>query len=98
MHSRYNLFLLVAGVLWLAILLRARENAGSLDVASLSAFWRTFFVALCQAFFIQDPIKVLLISFVSPPFWSTCLKPGSQRAIVLRACLRAVSGALMSIL
>ena len=76
--------LLVGGVLWLAILLRARENAGSLDIASLSAFWRTFFVALAQAWGVQDLIKVLLISFISPAFWSKILKPGTKRDQYLR--------------
>jgi hypothetical protein len=89
----YNALLVVGGLLWLALMLRALdidEPGGG----SLAAFWRTFTLGLVQAFFVQDPIKVLLISFVSPAFWSKCLKPGTKRDQYLRMCLRATINAL----
>jgi hypothetical protein len=85
----FNGVLLVGGLLWLALMLRALdidEPGGG----NLGAFWRTFVLALGQAFVVQDPIKVLLISFVSPAFWVRFLKPGTKRAEYLRMCLRAV--------
>ena len=55
-------------------------------------------LALAQAFLVQDPIKVLLISFVSPAFWARCLKPGTKRAEYLRMCLRATLNSITPLL
>ena len=63
-----------------------------------SGFWRTFVLALTQAYLVQDSVKVLLISFVSPPFWSRVLKPGSGRAAKLQWCMRAAISGLQAIL
>ena len=55
-------------------------------------------LALAQAFLVQDPIKVLLISFVSPAFWARCLKPGTKRAEALRAAMQFATNALQGVL
>jgi hypothetical protein len=95
----YNGTLLGGGLVWLAIMLRALDidQPGG---GNLGAFWQTFILGLVQAFFIQDPIKVLLISFVSPAFWP-CLskqkKAGteSRHAGRLRMFLRGIVNSLI---
>ena len=86
------------GLVWLAIMLRAIDiEHGGIHKVDLSGFWRTFILGVVQAFFVQDPIKILLVSFVSPAFWSGLLKPGTKRAEGLRMCLRGVFSALIAI-
>ena len=76
------------------LLLRALDVDAPEAGNNSGAFWRTFVLALAQAFLVQDPIKVLLISFVSPPFWSKCLKPGTKRDQYLRMCMRLTLNSL----
>jgi hypothetical protein len=92
----FNQVLFLGGLVWLAIMLRALDVDE--QTASAGAFWRTYMVALCQSFFIQEPIKVILISFISPPFWAKILKPGTKRAEALRAALRASINVLTPLL
>ena len=75
-------------------MLRAREKEGLLLSDHLGAFWRTFGIALAQSFFIQEVIKVLLICFISPPFFSRILRPNTKRAQLVRLCMRAVFNTL----
>jgi hypothetical protein len=94
----FNGTLVGGGLVWLAIMLRAIDiEHGGIDNVDLGGFWRTFILGLVQAYLIQDPIKVLLVSFVSPAFWSGLLKPGTKRAEGLRMCLRGVFNALIAI-
>ena len=55
-----------------------------------------FVFGLVQAFFVQDPIKVTLVAFCSPAFWSGLLKPGTKRAEIMRMCLRGVTNVIMA--
>ena len=48
----------------------------------------TYALALTQGLLISDTAKVLLITFISPPFWARILKPGTRRAMLLRLLLR----------
>ena len=42
--------------------------------------------------------QVLLISFISPAFWSKILKPGTKRDQYLRFCMRFFINSLNAIL
>ena len=44
------------------------------------------------------PVQVIMIAFISPPFWSRLLKPGTKRAERLRFCMRAAINALAPLL
>ena len=89
----YNSFLLIGGLLWLGVMLRALD-LDSPGAPNATAFWRTFLIGLAQAFFVQDVIKVLLISFISPAFWARILTPGTKRAERLRFCMRLTINSL----
>jgi hypothetical protein len=91
----YNGGLLVGGLLWLVVMLRAFDIDGEFNT---SGFWRTFVLALLQAYLVQDSIKVLLITFLSPAFWSRILKPGSGRAAKLQWCMRSAISGLQAII
>ena len=80
----FNGTLFVGGVLWLALLLRVLVIDAPDGDGIGAAFCRNWFIALAQAFVVQDSIKVLLISFISPAFWSKILKPGTKRDQYLR--------------
>ena len=86
---------MVGGLAWLAIMLQAYEAEGT----GLSAFPRVYLIALAQAYLIQDPVKVLFITFISPPFWARIFTPGTKgfkRAEVVRGMLRMPLGFLLT--
>jgi hypothetical protein len=58
-----------------------------------------YLIALAQAFFIQDGVKVLLITFLSPPFWARIFTPGTKgfkRAEIVRGIIRMPLGWLLT--
>ena len=70
-----------------------------IDNVDLRGFWRTFMLGIVQAFFVQDTMKVLLIAFISPAFWTEgLLKPGTSRADGVRMCLRGVFSGIIAFL
>ena len=92
----YNVFLLVGGLAWFTIMMRALDAD---DVGlNVGGFWRTFVLALVWSFFVEEMIKVVLITIVSPPFWVKLLKPGTLRADGLLIFLRGMFGTLSSVL
>ena len=90
----YNGALVLGGLLWLAVMLRAYDIDDGRD---LDGFWRTYAIALAQGLLLQDSLKVLFITFVSPPFWARILKPGTKRAEALRCLLRLPIGWILRI-
>ena len=73
------------------------STASGIDNVDLRGFWRTFMLGVIQAYFLQDVVKILLISFISPAFWSGLLKPGTRRADGLRMCLRGVFNVIIAV-
>ena len=90
----FNGALVVGGLLWLSVLLRAYDVD---DGRNLDAFWKVYALALTQGLLVSDTVKVVLITFISPPFWARILKPGTRRATVTRLLLRMPLSAMLRI-
>jgi hypothetical protein len=61
-------------------------------------FWRTLCIGLAQSFCVQEIFKVLLITLVSPAFFSRICRPNTKRAGMVRLCMRSIFNALLPML
>jgi hypothetical protein len=89
-----NFALVISGLLWLGVMLRAYDVD---DGHNLDAFWEIYVLALTQGLLISDTVKVLVITFISPPFWARILKPGTRRATIMRVLIRMPLSAVLRI-
>ncbi len=69
------------------------------DGGAAIAFWRTYSISLAQSFLLQDAVKVLLVCFISPTWFSKLpCAPGSRAIKLMRICMRGVFNSLLPLL
>ena len=91
-----NGLVLAAAAGWLLLFVLGTD--GGLDLVRSDLFRHAYAVSIAQALLLQDGLKILLITLISPAALPSLFPPDTKRAKRLRRAMRAVYTFLESVL